>query len=591
MPSMRLLMTVKVLFLFTLAFAFAASAQSQYLTPYAQADTSSPRATLQTFLNGLEENLANDRKAFLSYINSDRLYPNEAEIQLWSENDQIFLRGLETMDLSGLPSGFVEALAVEKIVLLIEILSRIDIPPLDDVPTHEELKAASETSWLIPNTRIEIALIERGPREGEYVFSARTILRLEEFRAALVSTPYKYVPTKQYVEAMKPYTNMDSIYATYSNTIDGFGLVPLRWLFEIPLWFYTEVFGVAAWKLAALLLYGSIGYLLARMTRSITQKSRLSHRWSLFSTGLVVSLLAWFVIPLCATYHISGAWLYGLGIVSVIALYLVGAWTAFMGASALAETVIRFQSLHDGGIDSQLIRLGARMAGLVIAMALLIEGADELGLPSYSVVAGIGVSGLAIAFASRETLANLLGSMVILMEKPFRSGQWIKIGDAEGVVEYIGFRSTRIRTSGDSVLSIPNGTLVNSVVDNLGLRNKRQQRFKIQISYETPRTTVEAFLDGIRKIISEHPTTDNDVFHIYLNEFGEAGLNVLLYFYIRVGDYGAELQEREHVLLKILELSEELGIEFVSHQDIEDEEVIQSALPSVFKTESALSRT
>ena len=241
---------------------------------------------------------------------------------------------------------------------------------------------------------------------------------------------------------------MDSYYAIYSNAINGFGLAPIRWLFKILLWLYTELLGVAVWKLLALLLFGLIGYLLVRLSWSVIRRLDISRQWRLFSVGLLTISLAWLVIPVCAAYHISGNVLYALGIASVFVLYLVGAWTAFIGMGAVAETVISFQSIRDGSIDSQLIRLGARMVGLVVALILLIEGADELGLPSYSVVAGIGVSGLAVAFASRETLANLLGSMVILMEKPFRSGQWIKVGDAEGVVEYIGFRSTRIRTQG-----------------------------------------------------------------------------------------------------------------------------------------------
>ena len=262
--------------------------------------------------------------------------------------------------------------------------------------------------------------------------------------------------------------------------------------------------------------------------------------------------------------HISGNVLYVFGIASVIVLFLVGAWTVFVGASAISETIIDSQRLRDGGIDSQLVRLGARLFGLVIAIAILVEGANELGLPSYSVLASIGVGGLAIAFAARETLANLLGSIVILLEKPFRSGQWIKVGDAEGMVEYIGFRSTRIRSFGDSLISIPNGTIVNSVVDNLGVRGKRRQCFSIQIAYDTPRHTVEVLVERIREVVKDNPMTDKDICHIYLNEFGENGLNILLYFYFRVGDFGAELQAREEILLRILELAEELDVAFIT---------------------------
>lgn len=580
-------MSVPVLLAAFLFCNVAALAQTRNMTPYAQADTSSPRATLGTFLSAIEHNLGNDQKAFSSYIESGRLFPNAEENRLWAGNEQSFLRGLETMDLSELPSGFIDALAVEKIILLVEVLSRVDIPPLEDVPNHEVMKDLGETSWRIPNTRIEIALVTDGPRQGEYLFSARTVVRLEEFRDALIAGPYKLARTKQYVEAFQPYAFLDSYYGIYSNSIETFGLVPVRWLFKMPSSLNTEVFGVSVWKLCVLFLFALIGYVLVRLNWAFSRRLAFSQQWRLFNLGLSINVLAWLVIPLCTIYHISGAVLYGLGMTSVVVLFLVGAWTVFIGSSACAETIINLQSIRDGSIDSQLVRLGARMTGLVIAVLLLIEGAAELGLPSYSVVAGIGVSGLAVAFASKETLANLLGSLVILTEKPFRSGHWIKVGDAEGVVEYIGFRSTRIRTSADSVLSIPNSTLVDSVVDNLGMRGKRQQHFSVQVSYDTPRDTVESFLNGIREIIASHPNTDKDVSHVYLNGFGEHGLEVLLYFYLRVGEYGSELRELEDVLLQILKLAEDLDVTLFAPHKTDDSVHIDRSAMSVNKPISA----
>ena len=543
-------------------FSTAAFGQTRNITPYAQADTSSPQATLRTFLESLEQNLAVDVKVTLARATSDRLYPNATEKSMEAEGEQAFLRGLETMDLSGLPSGFFSALAVEKLVVLAEVLARVDIPPLDDVPTHEAMKAAGETRWRIPNSPIEIARITEGPREGEYLFSARTILRLEEFHASFSGAPYKPGSVQRFVDAFRPHTPFETLYDIYSHSIEAWGLFPVRWLLNMPTWLLTQIFGVSLLKWLLLLVYAFVGYSVVRLTRFICRRKGSQPEWRLFYSGIVTCAFAWFMIPVCAQFHISGNVLYVLGVASIIVLFLVGAWTVFAGASAISETIIGFQRLRDGGIDSQLIRLGARFIGLVIAIAILVEGADELGLPSYSVLASIGVGGLAIAFAARETLANLLGSIVIVLEKPFRSGHWIKVGDAEGMVEYIGFRSTRIRSFGDSLVSIPNGTIVNSVVDNLGVRGKRRQCFSIQIAYDTPRHKVEVLVERIRKVVKESPMTDKDTCYINLNEFGENGLSILLYFYFRVGDFGAELQAREGILLQILELAEELEVAF-----------------------------
>jgi MscS family membrane protein len=305
-----------------------------------------------------------------------------------------------------------------------------------------------------------------------------------------------------------------------------------------------------------------IGALFAWLVRFLCRKIGSDPQWRLFLTVAAVAVFAWLMVPFCAQLHISGSVLFATGTASVAVLYLAATWAVFIGAGAIAESIVRIQQSRVGGIDSQLIRLGARLIGLVTAIALLIEGADEMGFPSYSVLTGLGFGGFAIAFAARETLANLLGSIAIMLEKPFRSGDWIKVDEAEGKVEYVGFRSTRIRTFGDSLISIPNSVVANAVIDNLDLRGRRRQRFFVQITYGTPPEKVEIFVDGIRRIIAEHPLTDKNVSYIYFNSFGESGLDILLYFYLQVPDFATELREREAILMKILKLGKAVGVEF-----------------------------
>ena len=170
-----------------------------------------------------------------------------------------------------------------------------------------------------------------------------------------------------------------------------------------------------------------------------------------------------------------------------------------------------------------------------------------------------------------------------MIEKPFRNGHWIKVGEAEGTVEHVGFRSTRIRTFGDSLISIPNSVVVNAVVDNFGMRGRRRQRFFVQITYDTPQEKVEAFVDGIRKVVTDHAMTDKDDAYIHFNDLGESGLGILLYFHLLVPDYALELRERETILMRIMALAEELGVSFAYptrtlHIDhISDLETVSSA--------------
>jgi len=178
------------------------------------------------------------------------------------------------------------------------------------------------------------------------------------------------------------------------------------------------------------------------------------------------------------------------------------------------------------------------------------------------VLAGLGVGGLAVALAARDSLANLFGSVLIMFEKPFRVGHRIRLSGSEGVVEDVGFRSTRIRTADNSLISIPNNAVVNATVENLALRPMFRQRLLVQVTYDTSRDKLEAFAHGIRQILRDHPMTGKDNFHVRFNDFGESSLNILIIFHLMVPDYAAELREREDILLKVVDLAKELGVEF-----------------------------
>ena len=244
------------------------------------------------------------------------------------------------------------------------------------------------------------------------------------------------------------------------------------------------------------------------------------------------------------------------------ALYLSAAWLSMIAASLLAETIVASEHLRQRSLDSQLIRLGMRFVGMVIAAGFLIQGSYELGFPTYSVLAGLGVGGLAVALAARDSLANLLGSMLIMIEKPFRVGHYVRVSGGEGTVEDVGFRSTRIRTPDNSLISIPNNNVVNATVENLSLRPMRRQRFLIQVTYDTSREKLEELAAGIKQLIADHPLTNKKNFNVRFNDFGESSLNILVFFHIETTDYSAELEAREEILLQIMDLAKQLGIDF-----------------------------
>lgn len=224
--------------------------------------------------------------------------------------------------------------------------------------------------------------------------------------------------------------------------------------------------------------------------------------------------------------------------------------------------MIAVERLRESSIDSQLIRLVVRLVTTIVAIAILVIGADRVGLPAYSVVAGLGVGGLAVALAAQQTLANLLGSLIIMFEKPFAIGHWIKVNDIKGIVEDVGFRSTGIRTFYDSLVTIPSSQLVNSTIDNLELRGHREVKIVLNLTYGTPAEKIESFVADIRQLLDGRADVRKDNIQVAFNDFGPHSLDIWLKFLLEAPDRLAELARRQEILLEILRLAEAKDVRF-----------------------------
>jgi MscS family membrane protein len=548
--------------LIAVLFGFSNSAPTADVNPLRPADTSSPRATLQSFIAGTDAAYLRMKELLTSYSRSDRLYLNSAERAAQADIIPSASKAIQSLDVSGVLPVLRQTVSVERAVQLKEILDRIELPSFDDIPDREAMVRSSSKKWRLPNTEIDIVLIEKGPRAGDYLVSAETVDRLPEFYDRVKTLPYKPGAGRELSDAYRALSSdrAATVYEAFSSSPVGL---------RLPDWARTRIAGVAAWQwlgfafgllVAALFIFG-----MHRLARRLTdgREDQRGRRWPALLTPLAVILVAAFLVPpLCAILRIGGSPLVLTAFIETGAVFLSAAWLSIIGASMLGETIAASEHLNRRSLDSQLIRLGLRFVGIVVAIGFLIQGANELGFPAYSVLAGLGVGGLAVALAARDSLANLLGSILIMFEKPFRVGQVIRVSGSEGTVEDVGFRSTRIRTLDNSLISIPNNTVVNATVENLSLRVMRRQRFFVQITYDTPREKVQELAARIKQLITDHPMTNKTNIQVRFNDFAESSLNILVYFYLNVADYTTELQEREAILLQIMDVAKELGVEF-----------------------------
>jgi MscS family membrane protein len=225
--------------------------------------------------------------------------------------------------------------------------------------------------------------------------------------------------------------------------------------------------------------------------------------------------------------------------------------------SAVSEAKAK---LTETTFDDLLIPLVRKAVKVFIVAFGLVFIADNLDIDISSMLAGLGIGGLALALAAKDTVSNLFGSMTVLLDKPFSVGDWVVIDGTEGTVEEINFRSTRIRTFYNSQISMPNSKLITAIVDNYGRRKYKRWSTKLGVAYETPPEKIEALCEGVRELVYRHPYTRKDYFHVYVNSFGDSAVEILLYIFHEVPDWGTELRERHRLMLDILRLCDRLGI-------------------------------
>lgn len=224
----------------------------------------------------------------------------------------------------------------------------------------------------------------------------------------------------------------------------------------------------------------------------------------------------------------------------------------------IAEKANRTDNRFDDLIAPLVVR-ALKIFTIVVGAVLI---AETLNIDYKTALAGLSLGGLAFALAAKDTVGNIFGSLTILLDKPFQIGDWVTIGEVDGTVEAVGIRSTRVRTFYNSLITVPNSTMINAVIDNYGARRYRRIKTTLGLTYDTPPEKIDAFCEGVRELIRLHPYTRKDYFHVYLNEFSSSSLDIMLYCFHECPDWSTELRERHRLFADIIRLADKLGVEF-----------------------------
>ncbi|MEM7495339.1 MAG: mechanosensitive ion channel family protein [Myxococcota bacterium] len=354
--------------------------------------------------------------------------------------------------------------------------------------------------------------------------------------------------------------------------------VDLRgWVWLLPEWAKQDMLGiegVTLWQLGALLLLVLLGMLL-RLTVTSVVISRiekfLNHfsglRWGRDLLGpaamplgnlAMAAFLAFCIPSLALNARLAQSVMIAVRVLAAVSAVMmlyrsVDLLTAWIAA--------RLTKSGSTGFDEQLVPLISRGLKVIIVLLGTIFVLQNLNVDVTSLLAGVTVGGLAVSFAARDTVSNLFGSVTVLIDKPFSVGDWVRTAGTEGIVETIGFRSTRIRTFYNSLVTVPNNKFTQVVVDNLGLREYRRCYITLHLRLDTTPEQIEAFCNGIRALLKAHPKTRKDYYEIHFNDYGSSSLDIMLYFFMKVPSWSDELRTRHEIFLDILRLAKSLGVQ------------------------------
>ncbi|MES2559313.1 MAG: mechanosensitive ion channel family protein [Bacteroidota bacterium] len=178
-----------------------------------------------------------------------------------------------------------------------------------------------------------------------------------------------------------------------------------------------------------------------------------------------------------------------------------------------------------------------------------------------ALVASLGIGGLAVALAAQDTLANLLGSFIIYLDKPFKTGDLIETNDIKGSVEHVGFRTTRIRTVEKSLLTVPNKKLIDTALNNITESASRRVRFTLGLTYASKSEQILSIIDDIKKEIDKHPLTGDD-YTVRFTEFSQSSLDILVVYFVLSNEYDIMIAVKEELNVKMMNIIEQHGCDF-----------------------------
>jgi MscS family membrane protein len=506
--------------------------------------TSSPRETLATFYR-----LASQMEHRL-----DRYAMSKTDFRA-RRVSAVVTDFIEIIDLSGAPVATRRDIAADTFARLMDIFGRIDPIDLDTVPGRDAYPDDSgAASWRIPGTPLRIVHMTEGDKEGEFLFGPRTPVLSERFLPRAQDLPLRQ-------ETDLPVRSWPLTFAQWTGPV-----IPAGTAQAMPAELRELVLDTPVWKiiLTALIALGlavGIGlahwFLAGRGGRSVGAILRRA------VTPVLIVLAAGWLGPFLQ-YQISpsGDFAALADSALVVAAYIAFLWMAWLAVGALFAVIMRVRNVPEEGFDADLWHLASTVVAVAVSVLILLEGASLLGLPLASILAGLGIGGLAVALAIRPTLENLIGGVILYIDQPVRVGDFCSFGDKSGTIEAIGVRSTKIRALDRTVITVPNAALADMQLTNYARCDRMLIQKTVGLRYETSADKARYVLVKIREMLHAHPKIDAETVRVRFADYGSSSLDIAIRVYALTNDWNEYFAVQEDILLRMKDLVEKAGSGF-----------------------------
>jgi len=505
--------------------------------------TDSPRATMETFLR-----LALEMEARLdsySQVKTDFTARRVAAV---------ITEFLEIVDFSQVPPASRRDAANDTLALLMDIFGRIEPLALDDVPDADAFPDEGPASWRVPGTPLRIVRMTEGDKRGEFLFGPRTPEVAKRFFPRIEHLPLRQetdLPVRSWTHTFPQWTGP---------------MIPAGTVLAMPPMLREFVLDTPVWKIIAIVIVtavlaagiGLIHWLVAgpggRSTLAILRRS--------VTPILMLAAVAWMGPFLQFQIYPSGAFAAATKVAMVVVWYAAWVWLAWLAIKALFAAIMRMRGIDEEGFNADLWRLASTVVALLVSVIIVGDGATQLGLPVFSVLAGLGIGGLAVALAIRPTLENLIGGIILYVDQPVRVGDFCSFGDKNGTIEAIGVRSTKIRALDRTIITIPNAALADMQLINYAHCDRMLIQTTLGLRYETTAEQLRFVLVKLREMLHAHPKIDGDTVRVRFSGYGASSQDIGIRIYALTGDWGEYFAIQEDVLLRMKDIVEGAGTGF-----------------------------